>query len=182
VPVIFVTSHSEAEIRGLGLRAGAADFIAKPVSPPLMLARVKTQLRVKHLADELRRIATIDALTGVANRRRFDESLEREWRRTRRRRRRWRLLMIDVDHFKTSTTATAIRLATTCLRCVARALVAASLRPATLVARYGGEEFVVLLPETARAGAEHVARAILAGIAALCHRARGVADGAQREP
>ena len=100
VPVIFVTSHSEPAFEVSGFELGAADFIAKPVSAPLVLARVKTQLRVKRMADELRRIATIDVLTGVANRRRFDESLEREWRRARRSGDPLALLMIDVDHFK----------------------------------------------------------------------------------
>ena len=98
--MIFVTSHSEAAFEVAGFELGAADFIAKPVSAPLFLARVKTQLRIKRMADELRRIATIDVLTGVANRRRFDESLEQEWRRARRSGDPLALLMIDVDHFK----------------------------------------------------------------------------------
>jgi diguanylate cyclase (GGDEF)-like protein len=119
------------------------------------------------LADELRRIATIDALTGVANRRRFDEVLEREWRLTRRSGDALCLLMIDVDHFKLFNDRYGHPAGDTCLRCVARTLVAASLRPADLVARYGGEEFVVLLPKTPRDGAEHVARAILGGVAGL---------------
>jgi DNA-binding response OmpR family regulator len=63
VPVIFVTSHGEAAFEVSGFELGAADFIAKPVSPPLLLARVKTQLRVKRLSDELRRIATVDGLS-----------------------------------------------------------------------------------------------------------------------
>ena len=100
VPVIFVTGHSASTFEVAGFELGAADFIAKPVVPPLFLARVKTQLRVKRTADEARRIATIDVLTGVANRRRFDESLSQEWRRARRSGSALALLMIDVDHFK----------------------------------------------------------------------------------
>jgi PleD family two-component response regulator len=97
-PVIFVTSHSEAAFQVSGFELGAADFIAKPVSAPLLLARVKTQLAVKQMSDELRRIATVDPLTGVANRRRFDEALEREWRSGQRTNEPLALLMIDVDH------------------------------------------------------------------------------------
>ena len=167
VPVIFVTGHGEAAFEVSGFELGAADFIAKPVSPPLLLARVKTQLRVKRLSDELRRIATIDGLTGVANRRRFDELLEREWRRARRSGDPIALLMIDVDHFKLFNDRYGHPAGDACLRSVAHALVGASLRPADLVARYGGEEFCVLLPQTPRQGAGHVARAILDAVGTL---------------
>jgi diguanylate cyclase (GGDEF)-like protein len=166
-PVIFVTSHSEPAFEVSGFELGAADFIAKPISASLLLARVKTQLRVKHMADELRRIATIDILTGVANRRRFDESLEREWSRGRRSNDPLALLMIDVDHFKLFNDSYGHPAGDACLRSVAQALVGTSLRPADLVARYGGEEFVVLLPQTPRGGAEHVAQGVLDAVDAL---------------
>jgi len=167
VPVIFVTSHGDAAFEVSGFELGAADFIAKPVNPPLLLARVKTQLRFKRLADELRRIATIDGLTDVANRRRFDELLEREWRRARRSGDPIALLMIDVDHFKLFNDRYGHPAGDVCLRAVARALVGASLRPADLVARFGGEEFAVLLPQTPGRGAEHVAREILEAVGTL---------------
>lgn len=167
VPVIFVTSHSELTFEISGFALGAADFIAKPVSPPLLLARVKTQLRVKRLADELRRIATVDILTGVATRRRFDEMLEQEWRRGLRSSDPLALLMIDVDHFKLFNDRYGHPAGDDCLRSVAQALTVTSLRSADLVARYGGEEFVVLLPQTPRGGAEHVARNILDAVGTL---------------
>jgi len=167
VPVIFVTSHSEPVFELAGLELGAADFIAKPVSAPLVVARVKTQLRIKRIADELRRIATIDVLTGVANRRGFDEALEHEWLRARRAGDPLALLMIDVDHFKAFNDHYGHPAGDVCLRAIAQALVGASLRPADLVARYGGEEFVVLLPQTPRMGAEHVAHSVLEAVEAL---------------
>ena len=167
VPVIFVTSHSEAEFEVAVFEKGAADFIAKPVSAPLVLARVKSQLRVKGMADELRQIATVDVLTGIANRRRFDESLEREWRRARRSGDPLALLMIDIDHFKGFNDRYGHPAGDACLRSVAQALVGAGLRPADVVARYGGEEFVVLLPQTPRGSAEHVAHRILDAVKAL---------------
>ena len=148
VPVIFITSHNEPAFELSGFEQGAADFIAKPVSAPLVVARVKTQLRVKRIADELRRIATIDGLTGVANRRGFDDALQHEWRRARRSGDPLALLMIDVDHFKSFNDRYGHPAGDVCLRAVALALVRCSLRPADLVARYGGEEFVVLLPDT----------------------------------
>ncbi|HSW06911.1 diguanylate cyclase domain-containing protein [Aquabacterium sp.] len=167
VPVIFVTSHSGLEFEVSGFDLGAADFIAKPISPPLVLARVATQLRLKHTADELRRIATIDVLTGIANRRCFDQALDREWRRARRSGNALALLMVDVDHFKPFNDRYGHPAGDVCLHAVAQALTGASLRPADLVARYGGEEFVVLLPQTPREGAEHVARGVLDAIEKL---------------
>lgn len=167
VAVVFVTSHTDPEFEVSGFEAGAADFIAKPISAPLLLARVKTQLRAKQLADEMRRIATIDALTGVWNRRRFDEALEWEWLRARRAGEPLALLLLDVDHFKLFNDRYGHPAGDACLRAVALALDAACRRPADLVARYGGEEFAVLLPGTPRGGAEHMVRAVLAAIEAL---------------
>jgi diguanylate cyclase (GGDEF)-like protein len=167
VPVIFVTCHSEPAFEVAGFELGAADFIAKPVSPALVRARVKTQLRVKHMGDELRRIAAVDVLTGVANRRRLDESLEREWRRSLRSGAPLSLLMIDVDYFKRFNDRYGHPAGDGCLRAVAQAVQGTSLRPADLVARYGGEEFVVMLPHTPRGGAEHVASRVLDAIEGL---------------
>jgi len=167
VPVIFVTSHSDAAFEVAGFEMGAADFIAKPVNGRLVRARVNAQLRVKHMADILRLISTTDSLTNVANRRRFDESLECEWLRARRAGDPVALLMIDVDHFKLYNDRYGHPQGDVCLRNVAHALASASLRPADLLARYGGEEFVMLLPHTARRGAEHIAHRILDAVEAL---------------
>ena len=167
VPVIFVTSHCEAAFEVTGFEMGAVDFIAKPVSAPLVLARVKTQLRIKRMGDELRRFAITDGLTGVGNRRRFDDALEPEWRRARRCGEALALLMIDVDHFKRFNDRYGHPAGDACLRSVAQALVGACLRPTDLVARYGGEEFVVLLPQTSRGGAECVAHGVLDAVEAL---------------
>jgi diguanylate cyclase (GGDEF)-like protein len=167
VPVIFITSHIEAGFEVSALDMGAADFIAKPLKSSRVLARVRTQLRVKHMADELRRNATTDALTGVANRRQFDESLEREWLRARRSGDPVALLMIDVDHFKLYNDLYGHPKGDVCLRHVAQALLSACKRPADLVARYGGEEFMILLPQTPRCGAQRIAQQVLDAVAAL---------------
>ena len=167
VPVIFITSHNEAGFEVSALDMGAADFIAKPLRSSRVLARVRAQLRVKQMADELRRTATTDALTGVANRRQFDELLEREWLRARRTGDPVSLLMIDVDHFKLYNDLYGHPKGDICLRHVAQVLKRACRRPADIVARYGGEEFMILLPETPRQGAQHVARQVLEAIAAF---------------
>jgi diguanylate cyclase (GGDEF)-like protein len=167
VSVIFVTNHCEAAFQVAGFEMGAADFIAKPFSAPLVRARVKTQLRVKRLTDDLRRVAAVDALTGVANRRHFDDSLEREWLRA------WRacepiaLLLINVDHFEFFNEHYGYVAGDECLRTVAQAVETACMRAADLVARLGGGEFAVLLPQTPRAGAEHVTSRILEAMEAL---------------
>ncbi|MBL8485390.1 MAG: response regulator, partial [Rhodocyclaceae bacterium] len=100
IPIIFVTGHDSPEFEVAALDMGAADFIAKPVHEPLLRARVRTQLRLKTLADELRRVAAQDDLTGTANRRGFERALEREWRRSQRTGEPLSLMIIDVDHFK----------------------------------------------------------------------------------
>jgi diguanylate cyclase (GGDEF)-like protein len=132
-----------------------------------MLARVNTQLRVKHMTDQLRFAAATDALTGVANRRKFDESLEHEWQRARRGADPMALLLIDVDHFKLFNDRYGHPKGDTSLRLVAKALINAARRVGDLVARCGGEEFALLLPQTSRLGAEYVARRVLNSIAAL---------------
>jgi diguanylate cyclase (GGDEF)-like protein len=132
-----------------------------------VLARVRTQLRVKHMADELRRTATTDALTGVANRRQFDELLEREWMRAQRSGDPVSLLMIDVDHFKLYNDLYGHPKGDVCLRHVTQALLSTCKRPADLVARYGGEEFMILLPQTPRHGAQRMAQQVLAAVAAF---------------
>ena len=167
VPVIFITSHSEPAMELSGLELGAADFIAKPVSAPLVLARVRTQLRSKTMADELRRIGAFDALTGVANRRIFNESIEREWLRARRSGEPISLLMVDVDHFKLFNDRYGHPAGDACLQAIAQVMKRSVARPADLVARYGGEEFAVLLPQTPSSGAQHVARALLNAVESL---------------
>src|ERR1700674_472501 len=165
VPVIFITSHTEAGFEVSALDMGAADFIAKPLKSSRVLARVRTQLRVKHLADELRRTATTDALTGVANRRQFDESLEREWLRAQRSGDPVSLLMIDVDHFKLYNDLYGHPKGDVCLKHVTQALLSTCKRPADFVARYGGEEVAMLLPQTPRHGAQRMAQRVLDAVA-----------------
>lgn len=165
--VIFVTSHHEPEFEVRALEIGAVDFIAKPINPPLLVARARTQLRIKRMADDAQRLSLTDSLTGVANRRCFDEVLERECGRARRSTGALSLCLIDVDHFKRFNDRYGHPAGDACLRSVARALASCAQRPADVLARYGGEEFALLLPETPEAGAGHVARRLLDAVAAL---------------
>jgi diguanylate cyclase (GGDEF)-like protein len=168
VPVIIVTSHSEAAREVASLEMGAVDFIAKPLKASLVLARVRAQLRAKHRSDDLRGAAANDTLTGLANRRSFDDALDREWRRGRRSGDPISLLMIEVDHFAQYNELYGPAHGNRCLRSIGDALVrVASRRGPDLVARHGAETFAVLLPQTARGGAKRVAHFVLDTVDAL---------------
>jgi diguanylate cyclase (GGDEF)-like protein len=167
VPVIFITSHAEAAFEVTALQMGAADFIPKPLRSAPVLARVNTHLRLKQVTDQLRLAATTDVLTGIANRRRFEEMLELEWLRTRRTGEPVSLLLVDVDHFKLFNDRYGHPQGDSCLREVAMALHASCQRPADLVARYGGEEFVVLLPQTPSVSAAQIAADIVESVKKL---------------
>lgn len=146
IPVIFVTSQDSPEDETRGLEAGAVDFITKPVNPAVVRARVRTHLTLKYQADLLRSMVFIDGLTGVANRRRFDECLKVEWNRCRRSRIPLALFMIDIDHFKRYNDLYGHQAGDACLQKVAAILSEHAGRSYDLVARYGGEEFACLLP------------------------------------
>lgn len=167
IPVIFVTAHDDVEAELRGLAAGAVDFIAKPVNEPVLLARVRTQLRLKSLADELRRSASIDGLTRLANRSSFDQRLAQEWARAVRARSGLSLLLLDVDHFKKFNDHYGHPAGDDCLRLVSAALGAQARRPADHASRVGGEEFALLLPDTDAAGALEAAERVRSAVAAL---------------
>jgi diguanylate cyclase (GGDEF)-like protein len=109
----------------------------------------------------LEQLATRDGLTGIANRRSFDEKLGNEWKRERRDLRTLSLLMIDVDHFKRFNDTYGHQAGDHCLQQIAKVLEEVVLRPGDLVARYGGEEFAVILSATDAMGASIVANRIL---------------------
>jgi diguanylate cyclase (GGDEF)-like protein len=149
IPVIFVTAHTDAAQETHGLSLGAVDFIAKPVNPAVVRARVKTQLTLKFQSDLLRKLVFLDGLSGVFNRRYFDQQLGVEWARSTRSSSPLSAIMIDVDHFKLYNDHYGHQAGDDCLRQIAMALKACLKRPADLVARYGGEEFGCILPDTA---------------------------------
>ena len=115
----------------------------------------------------LERMAKIDGLTQIANRRCFDETLEKEWRRLGRNRKPLSLLLGDIDFFKKYNDRYGHQAGDSCLQRVSQALAGAVLRPADLVARYGGEEFAILLPEVDLQGALQVGERILTSVRGL---------------
>ncbi len=167
IPVIFVTASNQHDDETRGLEAGAVDFISKPVNPSVVRARVRTHIKLKLQSDTLRRLSLTDGLTGVANRRQFDEALLKEWRRCSRSHLPLTLIFIDVDYFKRYNDCYGHQLGDDCLKAVAKALKQGLKRPADLLARYGGEEFVCLLPETPLDGAWQTATSLEAAVRAL---------------
>ena len=167
IPVIFVTAHSDEAAETQGLALGAVDFISKPINPAIVRARVKTHLTLKSQADLLRQWVYVDGLTGVGNRRWFDEQLDTEWRRAMREGSELSVVLLDVDYFKRYNDHYGHQEGDTCLRALAGCLQEAVKRPADLVARYGGEEFVCLLPGTPLQGALTFARQLGAGVEVL---------------
>ncbi len=167
IPVIFVTALHSPEDETRALEAGAVDFITKPVNAAVVRARVRTHLSLKRQSDLLRQMALTDGLTGVANRRYFDEMLDREWRRCGRAGLSIALIMADVDHFKRFNDHYGHQAGDACLTAVAEVLSTCVRRPPDIVARYGGEEFAVVLPQDTIDGARAVAERILDLVRAL---------------
>ena len=167
IPVIFVTAHNDEAAEAQGLDLGAVDFISKPINPKIVRARVRTHLTLKAQADLLRQWVYIDGLTGVYNRRHFDERLAAEWARAMRNNAALSVVLIDVDLFKRYNDRYGHQAGDDCLRRVAAALKAGIRRPGDLAARYGGEEFVCLLPDTDLAGALVLAGHLGAAVQAL---------------
>ncbi|CAN5878604.1 diguanylate cyclase [soil metagenome] len=160
IPIIFVTSQHNSIEESRALSVGGVDFISKPVNADVVRARVNTQLSLKAQRDLLLSLVFTDGLTGVGNRRRFDDRLETEWRRCWRSAQPIALLMVDIDYFKLYNDAYGHQQGDVCLTTVAKTLAAGLTRSSDVVARYGGEEFVCLLPECDLAGATAKAEAL----------------------
>ncbi|PWT85520.1 MAG: diguanylate cyclase response regulator [Blastocatellia bacterium] len=146
VPVIFVTGLDERTEETRGFSVGGVDYITKPIHPAVVSARVRTHLELKRTRDLLEQLASIDPLTGVANRRRFDTALEEEWRRASRNGRWLSLAIADVDHFKRLNDRHGHLTGDYCLKAIALSLAQSTRRAGDLLARYGGEEFGLILP------------------------------------
>ncbi|MDF2440520.1 MAG: two-component system, cell cycle response regulator [Abditibacteriota bacterium] len=172
IPIIFVTAKHEMEDRVLGLSM-SVDYICKPFAVPELLARVRAALRMRKLQEELRisnerlsRLAVTDELTGLANRRGFEQELEDEILRARRFGQPIAVTMLDLDRFKLINDTWGHARGDVVLQAFARVLQSTS-RRVDKVARIGGEEFVALLPTTDAVGAETFAEKVRAATEAL---------------
>jgi diguanylate cyclase (GGDEF)-like protein len=181
IPVIMVTALADDENLQVAFAKGALDYITKPIRNVELIARVQSALKLKrdielrmHREKELldatekvfeanqilQRLSRIDALTGIANRRHFDETLDMEWRRAAREEDAVGLIMIDIDFFKEYNDHYGHQGGDTCLKTLAKTIHRVLNRPTDLAARFGGEEFAVVLPDTRVEGVQHVAETI----------------------
>lgn len=153
IPVLFLTAKQNVQDEVLGFKLGASDYITKPFSPPIILARIDTQLKLKAKTDLLERLVSLDGLTEIPNRRAFDAAFNRQWKQAMRSKQPLSLIIFDLDNFKQYNDHYGHPMGDEALKHVAQALASCSQRPEDLVARLGGEEFVALLPNTDRNGA-----------------------------
>jgi diguanylate cyclase (GGDEF)-like protein len=136
----------------------------------ILIERRNFAAQLQQALGDMKQLATIDQLTSVANRRRFDESLDTEWKRAFRDGSPISLLMIDADHFKSFNDRYGHVAGDQCLRGIAAALHAKPLRQYDLVARYGGEEFAAILPGAPAAIAEQIAQQMRVSVLEACIR------------
>jgi two-component system, chemotaxis family, response regulator WspR len=188
VPVIVLSAREDAKLKVHAFGVGANDYLVKLPDQLELLARVRyhsaayisrlerddafrrlrdSQDQLERANEELHKLAALDGLTGIANRRRFDETSRAEWQRALRNKKPLSLLMCDVDKFKVYNDKLGHQAGDHCLKKVAAALTACLKRPADLAARYGGEEFALLLPDTGIDGAAQLAEACRAQVARM---------------
>jgi diguanylate cyclase (GGDEF)-like protein len=206
IPIIFFSDSNNKQDKVKAIEMGGVDYIAKPFYLEEAVARVERQLENQHLQkllqkqnillkkeiklrtkvenalrnanQELLYLATTDSLTGIANRRKFDQNLTQEWRRLAREKAPLSLIIADIDYFKLYNDLNGHQAGDNCLEKIAQSISQVVQRPGDLVARYGGEEFVIVLPQTKLAGAIHIANKIRVAIQNLniCHQSSSVSD------
>jgi diguanylate cyclase (GGDEF)-like protein len=148
IPVIFITAYNDDDDEAYGFELGAVDYITKPVKPAIVRARVRTHLQMKKQQDIMASMSSTDFLTGLANRRHFDETINKELRHCLHTHTPLTLIICDIDYFKQYNDTYSHLAGDLCLKDVAKAIEQIFNRERDLVARYGGEEFIVVLPET----------------------------------
>jgi diguanylate cyclase (GGDEF)-like protein len=167
IPVIFVSSHQESELEVAVLQLGAVDFIRKPFNASQVTARVNTQLKLKRLSDDLRRLSRIDGLTGLANADAHAEILARELLRAAEAGQALSLVTLEVDFFQSFEALYDRKASDACLASTAEALLRSARRPGDFVARLDRERFALILADTSADDALHVANRALRAVEAL---------------
>ncbi|WP_016953981.1 diguanylate cyclase [Catenovulum agarivorans] len=160
IPVIFITGKDSAEDEAKGLELGAMDYIPKPFNMSVVHARIRNQIALKKKSDLLEKLALLDGLTEIPNRRNYDETFIQEWRRAARSNSPISLIMLDIDYFKQYNDNYGHSLGDETLKAVAKCLSDQVMRSGDHVARYGGEEFAIILPNTELRAAASVAEKI----------------------
>ena len=164
IPIIFITASRDFEDEVKGLNIGASDFIHKPFIPSVVNYRVDLHINLHKKIEMLDKLVRIDDLTGIYNRREYNNKIEMEINRAQRTQTPLALLMIDIDYFKLYNDTYGHGLGDKCLIKIAKTINNIGLRKSDLFARYGGEEFVIVLPNTNLDGAILVANRVMKSI------------------
>ena len=187
IPVIVLSSKDDAEVKSDAFAHGANDYLVKLPDPIELIARIhahtkhyvtemernmayelmqnmqedlaKANEELEKRNVELQKLSSLDGLTGISNRRSFDEAIKKEWSSARRNKSESEIsiIMIDIDNFKLYNDGYGHQQGDDCLKQVAWEVSKCIKRDCDLVARYGGEEFVAILPNTPLEGAKHIA-------------------------
>jgi two-component system chemotaxis family response regulator WspR len=198
IPIIVLSTREDAEVKRDAFATGVNDYMVKLPDTIELIARIRyhsrsynnllqrdaayralreSQQQLQKSNFELQRLTNTDGLTGIANRRYFDDYLNAEWKRARREQQELSILLIDVDNFKLYNDTYGHVAGDLVLKKVAKSLEASSMRPADLGARFGGEEFAIILPATGINGAVISGKKVCAAVEALkiphAHEASG---------
>ena len=188
IPIIVLSSKGEPSVKSDAFQAGANDYLVKLPDQIELIARIRyhSMAYVNHLQRdeayralhesqrqlmetnrELERLTNVDGLTGLSNRRYFNEYMDAEWKRAVRSKQPLSILMIDVDHFKLYNDTYGHIAGDDVLRKVADCLKQSCRRSTDLAARYGGEEFAIILPETPFENIQHLGDKVCHAVEAL---------------
>jgi diguanylate cyclase (GGDEF)-like protein len=165
IPVIFISGLGTPEDEEKGLLLGAADYISKPFSAVIVKLRVRSQIQILNYLAAVKNLNLTDQLTGLPNRRSFDERLHVEWKRAVRVKAPISILILDLDSFKAYNDTYGHVQGDVLLHAVANILMQELKRPTDFAARWGGEEFVALLSSTDWTEAVNLAEQIRMSIA-----------------
>ncbi|MBK8816281.1 MAG: diguanylate cyclase [Methylococcaceae bacterium] len=173
IPIVYLTNRTEADFYRNGMLAGADAYLQKPLNPSYLQLQITAMERIsimrkKLLAQEalvkannyLIRLAMIDQITGLGNRRNFEKMLFREFNLAKREKTTLALLMCDLDLFKAYNDTYGHQEGDSCLKHIAEAITETITRPADLACRFGGDEFAVILPRTDLIGSLRIAEKI----------------------
>lgn len=188
IPILTLAEGPRQECISTAFAYGSHDFLSKPIEPYELRSRIRSSLKFKYEIDRrkarehelieathqlsdlnqiLSKLSLMDGLTGVPNRRCFDETLDMEWRRAQRHGGPVTIIMLDIDYFKRFNDAYGHQKGDHCLRLVAKAIHEELRRPGDLLARYGGEEFSIILPNTTADLVQPLCRKILDAVQRL---------------
>ena len=173
IPVIFLTGRGDVQDEELGFVLGAVDYITKPFSASVVMLRVGHQLRLLRLLREVYNLSVEDVLTGLGNRRHFNNVLLQEWQRSARQQLPVGFMVLDIDNFKKFNDTYGHLAGDSVLKSTAELIKAGAARATDHVARWGGEEFAIILPETDLNGTLTVAENIRQSIVSTVFELEG---------